>query len=68
MSSAGRRIAALAVGVAVAAVSGVLLAQSITFANCAPVISWTDNLPASLAIGAVIGQGRPAAARRCIRG
>lgn len=57
MPSARRRIAALIVGAAVAGVSGVLLAHSITFANCAPVVSWIDNLPASLVIGAVIGAG-----------
>lgn len=50
-------VATLIVGGAVAAASGLLLANSITFANCAPVVSWTDNLPASLAIGAVIGAG-----------
>lgn len=49
--------AALIVSGIVAAVSGILLAQSITFANCAPVVSWTDNLPASLAIGVAIGAG-----------
>lgn len=51
------RIAAPIVGGLVAAVSGILLAHSITFANCAPVVSWTDNLPASLAIGVAIGAG-----------
>lgn len=40
-----------------AAVSGLLLAFAIDYANCAPVISWTDNLPASFTIGVVIGAG-----------
>jgi hypothetical protein len=57
MPASTPRVAALIVGGIVAAVSGILLAHSITFANCAPVVSWTDNLPASLAIGVAIGAG-----------
>lgn len=51
-------IAAILVGATVALVSAVLLANAIDYANCAPVISWTDNLPASLAIGIVLGAGQ----------
>jgi hypothetical protein len=54
----GRRIAAaLVVGAIVALVSGGLLATAIDFANCAPVTSIAQVLPASLAIGVVIGLG-----------
>lgn len=54
----GRQVAAtLVVGGIVALVSGVLLANGIDFANCAPVTSIAEVLPASLAIGVVIGLG-----------
>ena len=52
-----RRAAAVVVGATVALVSGGLLANGITFANCRPVTSMTDVLPASIAIGIVIGIG-----------
>jgi hypothetical protein len=50
-------IAALIVGGSVAAVSAALLANAIDYANCAPVTSPIEVLPASLAIGVVIGLG-----------
>ena len=50
-------IAALFVGGIVAAVAAALLANSIDYANCAPVTSIAEVLPASLAIGVVIGLG-----------
>jgi hypothetical protein len=50
-------IAAILVGATVALVSAVLLANAIDYANCAPVTSWTDNLPRSLAVGIVVGAG-----------
>jgi hypothetical protein len=54
----GRRLlAALVVGGIVAVVSAALLANSIDYANCAPVTSPVEVLPASLAIGLVIALG-----------
>lgn len=57
MPTTRRNIAAIVVGGIVAAASALLLALAIDYANCAPVISWTDNLPASFVIGMVIGAG-----------
>jgi hypothetical protein len=50
-------VAALIVGGTVAAVATALLANSIDYANCAPVTSLAEVLPASIAIGVVIGLG-----------
>jgi hypothetical protein len=57
MPASRQRIAAIFVGGVVALVSGILLATAIDYARCAAVISWTDNLPASLAIGLVVAAG-----------
>jgi hypothetical protein len=52
-----QRIAAILVGGVVALVSGILLANAIDYMNCAPVTSWTDDLPASLAVGLAFAAG-----------
>lgn len=57
MPTARVTVAALVVGGIVAVASAILLALAIDYANCAPVTSRMDNLPASLAIGLVIGAG-----------
>ncbi|HTI29075.1 MAG TPA: hypothetical protein VL687_01755, partial [Methylomirabilota bacterium] len=57
MPSRRQRLSAVLLGGIVMLVSGVLLANAIDFAHCAPVASWADVLPASLAIGFVIGIG-----------
>ncbi len=57
MPTARRRLAAIIVGGTVAVVAGVLLANAVDQVGCAPVTSWTDDLPGSLAVGAVIGAG-----------
>lgn len=57
LSGAGRLLSAVVVGGTVAIVAGVLLANSIDQVGCAPVLTWTDDLPGSLAVGVVIGAG-----------
>jgi hypothetical protein len=62
LSVESRVSAALVVGGTVAIASGVLLALAGHQIGCAPVISWTDNLPRSLVVGVVIGLGPAVAA------
>ncbi len=57
LSRERRLLAAFVVGGSVAIVSGVLLANGIDQVGCAPVTSWTDDLPRSLAVGVVVGAG-----------
>jgi hypothetical protein len=57
MPASRQRIAAILVGGVVALVSGILLAYAIDYMNCAPVTSWTDDLPASLAVGLAFAAG-----------
>jgi hypothetical protein len=57
MPASRQRIAAILVGGVVALVSGILLATAIHYASCGRVASWTDHLPASLAIGLVVAAG-----------
>lgn len=57
MPASRRLVAALIVGGLVAVVSAALVANAIDFAKCAPVSSIAEVLPASLAIGVVIGLG-----------
>lgn len=57
MPARRQRTAAILVGGVVALASGVLLANAIDYANCAPVTSWTDDLPGSLAVGLAFAAG-----------
>jgi hypothetical protein len=57
LPAARRRVAALVVWAAVGLVTGAFLAQAIDQVGCAPVVSWTDDLPGSLAVGTVFAAG-----------
>jgi len=57
MSTGRRSLAAILLWGIVAAVAGILVANGIDWVDCQPVTSWTDVLPGSLAVGAVIGAG-----------
>jgi hypothetical protein len=57
LSRRDRWLAALTLGAVLTAVAGALLASATDRTGCAPVTSWTDDLPRALVVGLVIAAG-----------